>query len=68
VAALATGDSRGDSPGFGFGLVLLGAMLLWRGGGFDEAGLRSLLRIAGTMPSLTGRWCWRCARRGAEGR
>jgi hypothetical protein len=35
--------------GFGLGLVLLGAMLLWRGGGFDEAGLRGLLRIAGAM-------------------
>ncbi len=35
--------------GFGLGLILVGAMLLWRSAGFDEPPLRWLLTIAGAM-------------------
>ena len=35
--------------GFGLGLMLLGAMLVWRGGGFDSPWLKSLLSAAGVL-------------------
>lgn len=44
----------GIPAGFGPGLILVGAMLLWRSGGFDEPPLRWLLRTAGVMGTVYG--------------
>lgn len=40
--------------GFGVGLILVGAMLLWRSRGFDEPPLRWLLTTAGILGTIYG--------------
>jgi hypothetical protein len=40
--------------GFGLGLILVGAMLLWRSGGLDEPPLRWLVGTAGALGTVYG--------------
>lgn len=40
--------------GFGLGLIIVGAMLLWRSSGFEEPGLRWLLAAAGALGTIYG--------------
>lgn len=40
--------------GFGLGLLLVGAMLLWRSAGFEDSGLRWLLAGAGALGTIYG--------------
>jgi len=40
--------------GFGFGLVLVGAMLIWRSGGFEPRSLRRFLAGAGWLSAVYG--------------
>lgn len=44
----------GIPAGFGPGLILVGTMLLWRSGGFDEPPLRWLLTTAGVLGTVYG--------------